>query len=295
MMADDLGYGDVGYNRKTIKTPHLDEMAAGQNTVHLRRYYSGSPVCSPTRGSVLTGRNPNRYCIWTANVGLNHPDFTMPQRMPLPTSEVTIADLLRKKKAYHTAIFGKWHVGDLKKLSGGNKKWPMSHPGMHGFERWLVTERSAPTTTINCGCFPDKSKCVNGHYGNNPACTNYYTSSTESEGELEAYEELIEGDDSKFIVDMFESYLKEMVPTGRPFFVYLPFHTVHHRYIAAKGYREMYSGHNANQVDYFGAISAMDAAIGRVRSLLREYNISDNTMLWFTSDNGPEANTPGML
>ena len=292
MMADDLGYGDVGYNRKTIKTPHLDKMASGKNTVHLKRYYSGSPVCSPTRGSVLTGRNPNRYCIWTANIGLNHPDFSIPQTMPLPTSEVTVADIL-KKNGYQTAIFGKWHIGDLKKISNGNKKWPVSNPGNHGFDRWWVTERSAPTTTINCGCFPDKSKCVNGHYGNNPVCTNYYTSSSPG-GKLEAYKELIEGDDSNFIVDTFESYLKEVVPSKKPFFVYLPFHTVHHRFIAAKGYRDIYKGLRPGQVDYYGAITAMDAAIGRVRALLREYNISDNTMLWFTSDNGPESETPGM-
>ena len=184
------------------------------------------------------------------------------------------------------------HIGDLKKLSGGSKKWPVSHPGMHGFDRWLVTERSAPTTTINCGCFPDKSKCINGHYGQPPVCTNYYTSS-KIEGELEAEKEFIDGDDSNFIVDKFESYLKEVLPTGKPFFVYLPFHTVHHRYVAANGYREMYKGLGAGKVDYFGAITAMDDAIGRVRALLREYNVSHNTILWFTSDNGPETDTPG--
>ena len=293
LMADDLGYGDVGYNRRTIKTPNLNQMAAGMNTMHLKRYYSGSSVCSPTRGSVLTGRNPNRYCIWRANIGHQLGDFEMPQTMALPTSEISVAEVL-KENGYHTAIFGKWHIGDLKKLSGGNEKWPVSHPGMHGFDRWLVTERSASTTTINCGCFLDKSKCENGHYKTSPPCTNYHTAST-VDGSLEAYEEHIEGDDSNFIVNKFETYLKEVLPTGKPFFVYLPFHTVHHRYVAAEGYREMYEseGFNAKEVDYYGAISAMDAAIGRVRALLRQHNISYNTMVWFTSDNGPEQNSPG--
>ncbi len=54
-MADDLGYGDVGYNGGNASTPTLDAMAAGANTIHLTRYYSGGPVCSPTRGTVLTG------------------------------------------------------------------------------------------------------------------------------------------------------------------------------------------------------------------------------------------------
>ena len=60
MMADDLGYGDVGYNGANAATPNLNAMASGQNTLHLTRYYSGGPVCSPTRGTLLTGRNHNR-------------------------------------------------------------------------------------------------------------------------------------------------------------------------------------------------------------------------------------------
>ena len=55
-MADDLGYGDVGYNGGNASTPNLDAMAAGPHTLHLTRYYSGAPVCSPTRGTVLTGK-----------------------------------------------------------------------------------------------------------------------------------------------------------------------------------------------------------------------------------------------
>ena len=58
-MADDLGWGDVGYNGGKALTPNLNEMARSPNTILLQRYYSGGPVCSPTRGTVLTGRNHN--------------------------------------------------------------------------------------------------------------------------------------------------------------------------------------------------------------------------------------------
>ena len=88
-LADDLGYGDVGYNGGNALTPHLDAMASGPHTIHLTRYYSAAPVCSPTRGSILTGRNPNRYCIWRANTGGK--DFDRPERMSLPTTEITVA------------------------------------------------------------------------------------------------------------------------------------------------------------------------------------------------------------
>ncbi len=158
-MADDLGYGDVGYNGGNASTPNLDAMASGPHTIHLTRYYSGGPVCSPTRGTVLTGRNHNRYCIWSANTGSNRDDFVVPETMPLPPSEITVAEIL-KKQGYQTAIFGKWHLGDLKAQKGGNKQWPVSHPGMHGFDEWLVTLRSAPTTNLNCACYNEtKAMC----------------------------------------------------------------------------------------------------------------------------------------
>lgn len=65
------------------------------------------PVCSPTRGTVLTGRNHNRYCVWTANAGNNKPDFAVPERMPLPSYEYTIATAAQSA-GYATAMFGKW-------------------------------------------------------------------------------------------------------------------------------------------------------------------------------------------
>ena len=101
VMADDLGYGDVGYMGNTIvKTPNLDEMAA--NGIRFSRFYSAAPVCSPTRASCLTGRHPYRTGITWAG------------RDALPEEEVTIAEVL-KSNGYATGHFGKWHVGGLSK------------------------------------------------------------------------------------------------------------------------------------------------------------------------------------
>ncbi len=72
---------------------------------------------------MLTGRNHNRYCIWHVGVPCNDGECLC--SMLLPTSEVTLPELL-KNEGYKTAIFGKWHVGDLKVIEGGNKKWPVS-------------------------------------------------------------------------------------------------------------------------------------------------------------------------
>ena len=82
-----------------------------------------------------------------------------------------------------------------------------------------------------------------------------------------------------------------MTQTCEPFFIlnFIPFHTVHKWYIASKGYMQQYMdrGYTKNQIDYYGAITAMDAAVGVIRKTLQQYNVYNNTLLWFTRDNGP--------
>ena len=92
VMCDDLGWGDVGFNgNKIIKTPELDAMAA--DGLKFNRFYAAAPVCSPARGSVVTGRHPFRYGIYFANTGHMKP------------REITLAELL-KTKGYRTGHFG---------------------------------------------------------------------------------------------------------------------------------------------------------------------------------------------
>ena len=292
-MADDLGWGDVGYNGGIALTPNLNEMAQSPNTILLQRYYSGSPVCSPTRGTVLTGRNHNRYCVWTANIGSSKSDFIRAQKMPLPLSEITVAEVMRGA-GYSTALFGKWHLGDFKPLEGGNKKWPVSHPGLHGFDQWYATERSAPTATPNCACFRN-SRCIKGHYMDRPPCTNYYTNKSD---DIEGWPKVIPRGDSNFIYSLAKKYIKEQVNESKPFFLYLPFHAVHERYIATKRYRNMYknTNYNSKKIDYYGTISELDDVMGKLRKLLKDLDIKNNTLLWFSSDNGaiPPGTTGGL-
>src|SRR5271167_3023516 len=99
IVADDLGWNDVGYHGSEIRTPNLDALAAGG--VKLDHYYVW-PVCSPTRTALLTGRNPSRFDILSAIGGRSE------QSVPLGTT--TLADVL-KAQGYATAITGKWHLG----------------------------------------------------------------------------------------------------------------------------------------------------------------------------------------
>ncbi|MCA8988286.1 MAG: sulfatase-like hydrolase/transferase, partial [Planctomycetaceae bacterium] len=115
MMGDDHGWDETGYNgHPWLKTPVLDQMAA--SGLRLDRFYSAHPTCSPTRGSVLTGRHPNRYGTFEPNYSIR------PQ-------EITIAQLL-KAAGYRCAHIGKWHLGPVKIDS------PTS-PGSMGFDEWL--------------------------------------------------------------------------------------------------------------------------------------------------------------
>lgn len=118
VMADDQGWGDMSYNgHPTLQTPNFDQMAA--SGLKFNRFYAAAPVCSPTRGSVLTGRHPNRFGCFRWGHSLR------PQ-------EITIAEVLREA-GYRTGHFGKWHLGSVRQGSPVN-------PGASGFDSWFSAE-----------------------------------------------------------------------------------------------------------------------------------------------------------
>lgn len=134
VMADDQGWGEMGYiGHPKLKTPNFDAMA--KDGLRFDRFYAAAPVCSPTRGSVLTGRHPNRFgCFQWGNT--------------LRPQEITIAEAL-KEAGYATGHFGKWHLGSV--LAGS----PVN-PGASGFDEWV----SAPNFFDNDPILSDKGKAV---------------------------------------------------------------------------------------------------------------------------------------
>ena len=287
LLADDLGVGDVGYNGGKASTPWLNKMSKSNHSVVLTHHYSGAPVCSPSRGTVLTGRNHNRYCMWSSNTakGDNEVDFVLPQKMPLPISEETTAELL-KRAGYRTAMFGKWHLGSLKDIQYENKTWRKVDPGMHGFDEWMATERTVPTANSNQGCFRT--------HNIRSRCTNYY--SRNNSEDLIAYPTRIYGDDSEFIADLTNEFINRQAANKQPFFAYVAFHAVHKPTIAVGNYKKYYLdlNYNVSEANYYGTITAMDAAVGKIRENLRNLGISNNTLIWFTSDNGPVQRLAGL-
>ncbi len=271
-MADDLGWGDSGFNgHPKIITPHLDDMAKAG--VHLTRFYAGAPVCSPTRGSCLTGRNPFRYGVPTANTG------------HLRKEEISLPELL-SSKGYTSGLFGKWHLGTLSpdfsgKGAGRKAKHNFMTPGMAGFSEWFASEFSLATY--------DPYDPANGH------CA------AARKGDMRALfwengkplTEPLKGCASKMVMDRALPFISRANEQNTPFFVAIWFHAPHLPVVGHPDYMKAhYQDLPDNQQQYFSCITALDTQMGRLRTHLRKLGIENNTMLCFSSDNGPEGN-PG--
>lgn len=273
VMADDLGYGDVGYHNPIIKTPFIDQMA--KEGIQFNRFYVSVPVCSPTRGSILTGRNPYRYGIYSANVG------------HMKKEELTLAEVL-KEQGYATAHFGKWHLGTLTtgETDGNrgrlNDSLHYAPPWMHGFDISFSTEAKVPTwdPMITPAGFEEEmgSKKPGEHSG-----TSYWV------GENQKETRNLNGDDSRIIMDRVVSFIKKSAGERKNFFAVVWFHTPHLPVITSEHYRNLYKDYSEDEQHYYGAITAMDEQIGRLRSFLRDLTLDKNTIIFFNSDNGPEG------
>ena len=265
LMADDLGWGDVGYNGNSeIITPNLDKMAS--ESLQFNRFYAAAPVCSPTRGSCLTGRHPERYGIPGANKG------------HIKKEEETLAESL-KEQGYTTGHFGKWHLGTLTKdiIDGrrGGTDQGLKHyspPWENGYDVCFATEQAVPTWD------PMKNQKI---------LTKYWI------GKDKYATDNLEGDDSRVIMDRVIPFIEKTNKNKKPFLTVVWFHTPHSPVVAGKKYMDMYPGMDDNHKHYYGCITAMDEQIGRLRNKLRELNIEDNTIVFFTSDNGPAGKGGG--
>jgi len=263
-MTDDQGWGDTGYNgHPVLKTPALDAMA--RTGLRFNRFHSGAPVCSPTRGSAMTGRHPYRYGIFFANVGHMRP------------KEVTLAEAL-KTQGYATGHFGKWHLGTLTKTEkDSNRGGPggvthYSPPWDNGFDVCFSTEAKVPTWD------PMHQPGTNKPYG-----THYWT------GPGQKVTENLAGDDSRVIMDRAIPFIRDAVAKQQPFLAVIWFHTPHEPVLAGPAYLKRYpNARSEKHRHYYGCLTAMDEQMGRLRAELRSLGVAENTMLWFCADNGPE-------
>ena len=270
-MADDLGWGDVGFNgNETVITPELDRMAKAG--MRFERFYAAAPVCSPTRGSVLTGRHPSRYGIPTANQG------------HLKRDEITLAEVLRDH-GYATGHFGKWHLGtlapDYSGKKGRNPEKNYMTPGMSGFDEWFSTEYSVSTW--------DPYDPKNAHNGiTDPRVLFFHNGRNIEDGPTEG----LVGDTARMVMDKALPFIEEATKEDEPFFAVIWFHAPHLPVVGGPDFLAMYPDLDENTQHYYAVITAVDRQMGRLRNALREFGVAEDTMLWFAADNGPEGN-PG--
>ena len=283
VMSDDQGWGDVGYNgNPVVKTPHLNAMA--EECLRLDRFYAAAPVCSPTRGSCLTGRHPFRYNIPYAGQG------------HLPHEEITLATAL-KTAGYATGHFGKWHVGQLSKTLK-QSEFPVpadptyyAPPWVHGFDECCSTESMMPTYNPyyhDCGPigtegyrFIMDKPVARGDRSGVRWQGSYWT------GPGQIVDHNIPGDDSTFIMDRALDFLDRKFADHQPVFSCIWFHTPHTPIVAGNDMRELYSELSLPEQHWYGCLTAMDLQVGRLRKYLRDKGVAENTILWFCSDNGP--------
>lgn len=256
--ADDLGYGDLGcYGHPTIRTPNLDRMAA--EGMRFTQFYSAAEVCSPSRAALLTGRYPVRS-------GMCHERFRVLRRNSsggLPQSEVTLAELL-KEQGYRTACIGKWHLG----------VWsndPKHHPMNHGFDFQFGLPHSndmdpKPGNPKRANALVDQK----AEYWNSP---------------LYRGMELVErpADQTTLTRRYTEEAVKFITAKKRqPFFLYFPHSFPHTPLFASKDFK----GKSQRGI-YGDAVEELDWSVGRVIAALREHELAENTIVFFSSDNGP--------
>jgi arylsulfatase A-like enzyme len=265
LMADDLGWGDVGFNGNTkIITPHLDEMS--ESGIRFTQFYAAAPLCSPSRASCLTGRNPFRQGMYAAHTG------------GMRVAETTIAEIL-KKNGYATGIFGKWHLGWIEP-DQIESRGHYSPPWHHGYDDCFVTKSAVPTW--------NPTKTPEGWSGFGSEDDGSWGGSRYLHNGIVVNDNL-DGDDSRIIMDRAIPFIEKSVKNDQPFFATIWFHTPHEPVVAGPKYLAKYPDLPVEQQHLYGCITAMDEQIGRLIKFLEDHKLAENTVIFFASDNGPSG------
>ncbi|MCP4727495.1 MAG: arylsulfatase, partial [bacterium] len=296
ILADDLGYSELGcYGQTKIRTPNIDKLA--EEGMKFTQHYSGSPVCAPSRCTLLTGKHTGHAYI-RGNDEMNERgdvwrDRSIEGQRPLLPNTVTIGTMLQQA-GYKTGAIGKWGLGG---------PTDTGHPNKQGFDHWYgylcqrVAHNYYPTHLWRNGekdmlegndYFYPHQKLPEDKDPNDPESYSPYKGGTYSMDKM-AEEAL------QFIKDNKDD----------PFFLYLPFPVPHVSIQVPEDSVDEYEGefedtpykgekgylpHPAPRAGYAAMITRMDREIGRIMDLLKELGLDDNTLVVFTSDNGPTFN-----
>ncbi|MCC2685388.1 MAG: atsA 10, partial [Paenibacillaceae bacterium] len=258
IFADDWGYGDLGcYGHPELKTPHLDRLAS-QGT-RFMQFHVSSGVCSPSRTTVMTGHYPARHGIhghfarFDQNAQRGMPNWLDPGVHTLPR--------LLQQGGYRTAHYGKWHLGG----GGGQHGHPDAPiPAVYGYDDTRVWNGNGPTWL-----------------GRNPWPFALHN---------DVDEQFLPHSDG-LAVEAAMNFI-ELDP-GRPFFINLWLRAPHTPLRATEEQRKPYTNTAEPWQTYYSVLTEADRQIGRLLNKLDELGVADNTLVIFSSDNGPESANPG--
>ncbi|ARN56407.1 sulfatase [Sedimentisphaera salicampi] len=259
VFIDDMGFADPScFGNYKIKTPNIDRLAS--EGTKLTNFYVNSPICSPSRVSVMTGQYPQR---WRIHSYLNSRKINKKRGMAnyLSTeAPVTAGEL--KRAGYNTAHFGKWHVG------GGRDVDDAPLPQEYGFDESLVSFEGLGERLLfeDHGLSRQSAKLGHGKLTETPKhkTTEYY-------------------------VNRSLKFMEKSVKAERPFYIELFPNDVHDWHLPKEGEAEKMESVTQNpwEQDFFAILKEMDKQLGRAFDKVKQLGIEDNTLIVFTSDNGP--------
>jgi len=272
ILADDLGYGDVGFNgQKLINTPNIDRLAA--EGIRFNQFYAGTSVCAPSRSSLMSGQHTGHTFI-RGNKGVE-PEG----QYPIPDSVITIAEVL-KQAGYQTGAFGKWGLGPVGSTGDPNNQ---GFDRFYGYNCQSLAHRYYPTHIW------DNHQRIalleNGNLLNN----------------------------KQYAPDMIQEQALQFIETHQegPFFLFLPYTLPHaellvpddsiFQYYKGKFPENAYKGNDYGpgarvggytsqaypHATFAAMVGRLDLYVGQILHKLKELGIDENTLVVFTSDNGP--------
>lgn len=262
-LTDDQGYGDLScMGAGDLHTPNLDRMA--KEGIRFTSWYSNSPVCSPARASLLTGRYPGNAGVRAILRG-NRTATGLPPHVP------TIAKVL-KDNGYRTFMVGKWHLG-VKEIC---------RPHHHGFDHWFG---------FLAGCIDYYSHIFYWEMNRPGPGVNPVHDLWEDNREIWRNGEYF----TELITQKSIEYIRQAAKEKTPFFLYVAYNAPHYPMHAPPKYMERFSRLSWDRQVMAAMLNAMDESVGEIMGELERQELLDNTFVFFSSDNGPSRESRNWL